>query len=186
MHTGAPVFPLQIMSIAVSAVVGPSRRLRVLVAAYGLANGAAAVAVGLLLPGRFALAPLAAAFFTCAAGCLLHRFATLTKTRRIDISGVGQVRLTVQQDMATSDAAAMFASGAPLPAPDAGAVAVLLPESTLWPHMLLLRLRSQAGEVTQLPVLPDSVAPGVFRALAVAAGAIGSRNKQLQGKRKIL
>jgi hypothetical protein len=170
------------MSIAVSAVVGPSRLLRGLVLAYGLANLAAAVAVGLLLPGRFALAPLAAALFTASAACLLHRFATPTKTRRIDISGVGQLRLTVQQDMRTSDAAGSVADGAaPLPAPEATLV-VLLPGTTIWPQLLLLRLRSQTGSVTHLPVLPDGVAPGVFRALAVAVGAIGSRNLQLQGK----
>jgi toxin CptA len=163
------------MSIAVSAVVRPSRCLRALVAAYGLTNVAAAVAAGLLVPDRLAYAPLSAAFFLCAGGFLLHGCTTLTKTRRIDISGVGQLRLTVQQDMRTRTADN-----------DAGVPVVVLPGTTIWPAAMLLRLQSEQGAVTLLAVLRDSVAPGEFRALAVAVAAIGGRNKSLQGKRKIL
>jgi toxin CptA len=166
------------MSIAVSAVVRPSRCLRVLVAAYGLTNVAAAVAAGLLVPDRLAYAPLSTAFFLCAGGFLLHGCTTLTKTRRIDISGVGQLRLTVQQDMRTRTA--------DNDAGVAGVPVVLLPGTTIWPVVMLLRLQSEQGAVTLLAVLRDSVAPGEFRALAVAVAAIGGRNKSLQGKRKIL
>jgi hypothetical protein len=170
------------MSIAVSAVVRPSRYLRALVAAYGLTNVAAAVAAGLLLPDRLGGAPLCAAFFLCAGAFLLHGCTTLTKTRRIDISGVGQLRLTVQQDMRmrTADDAVLAGAGA------VGVPVALLPGTTIWPAVMLLRLRSEQGEVTLLPVLRDSVARGEFRALAVAVAAIGGRNKSLQGKRKIL
>jgi len=176
------------MSIAVSAVVGPSRVLRALLAVYGLANLAAALAVGFAVPGRFKLARLSALFFCVAGAALLRSRTAVTKTRRLDISGVGQVRLTVQQDMRTRRAeAGLAAAGAPGEGAAADGVAVaLLAGSTVWPRLLLLHLRHEDGAVTLLPVLPDSVAPGMFRALAVAASATGGRNKPLQEQHKIL
>jgi toxin CptA len=176
------------MSIAVSAVVGPSRVLRALLAAYGLANLAAGLAVGFAVPGRFKLAQLSAIFFCIAGAALLRCGRAVTKTRRLDISGVGQVRLTVQQDMRTASATAdVLAAGVQEQATGADGVPVaLLAGSTVWPRLMLLRLRHEDGAVTLLPVLPDSVAPGVFRALAVAASAIGGRNKPLQEQHKIL
>lgn len=171
------------MSIAVSAVVGPSRVLRALLAGYGLANLAAALAVGFAAPARFRLPQLSAAVFCIAGAGLLRCSRGVTKTRRLDISGVGQLRLTVQQDIRTAGAAAaVSAAGASAD----GAPVALLAGSTVWPRLMLLRLRHEDGAVTLLPVLPDSVAPGVFRALAVAAGATGGRNKPLQEQHKIL
>jgi hypothetical protein len=173
---------LSMMSIAVSAVVAPSRRLRLLLAVYGVANLAAALAVGLLLPGRFQAAPVCALFFLVAGVLLLGGCRRATKTRRIDISGVGQVRLTVQQGMRTSDAAA----GVPAAGEPAGVPVALMAGSTVWPQLMLLRLRADSGAVVALPVLRDSVAPPVFRALAVAVGAIGGRGQQNGGAHKIL
>jgi toxin CptA len=160
------------MSIAVSAVVKPSRRLRALVLAYGFANLAAAFAVGLLLPARFVLGPLTAICFLAAGSVLLSSAVRATKMRQIDISGLGQVRLTVQQDMACNDV-------------DGVAVA-LLAGSTIWPGLLLLRLGSEGGAATAVPVLRDSVAPSVFRPLSVALGAIGGRGQPVFGTDKIL
>ncbi len=176
------------MSIAVSAVVGPSRVLRALLAAYGLANLAAGLAVGCAMPGRFKLARLSAVFFCIAGAALLRCRRAVTKTRRLDISGVGQLRLTVQQDIRTGSATAGVAAAGAV-REDAGAEGVpvvLLAGSTVWPRLMLLRLRHEDGAVTLLPVLPDSVAPGVFRSLAVAASATGGRNKPLQEQHKIL
>lgn len=160
------------MSIAVSAVVTPSRCLRALVLAYGFANLAAAFAVGLLLPERFVLGRWSAICFLVAGGVLLSSAVRPTKMRQIDISGLGQVRLTVQQDMACSDA-------------DGVAVA-LLAGSTIWPRLLLLRLGHPGGTVSVLPVLRDSVAPSVFRPLSVALVAIGGRSQPIFGTDKIL
>jgi toxin CptA len=176
------------MSIAVSAVVGPSRVLRALLAAYGLANLAAGFAVGFAMPGRFKLAQLSAIFFCIAGALLLRCRSAVTKTRRLDISGLGQIRLTVQQDIRTGSATAgILADGAPGNCAAAEGVPVVLSGgSTVWPRLMLLRLRDDSGALTLLPVLPDSVAPGVFRALAVAAGAIGGRNNRLQEQHKIL
>lgn len=148
------------MSIAVSAVIVPSRRLRRLLIAFCIVLCAVAVAVGSLLPARFAFAPLVALAPLFAALALGHAclfwHATAT-ARRIDISGVGQLRVTVQQDM----------SGAGMPA-------ALLPGATVWPCCMLLRLRLEDGAVLPLVLLPDSVGAGHYRALAVAVRALAS------------
>jgi len=149
-----------IMSIAVSAVVNPSRRLRGLLAAFCVALCAAALAVGLLLPERFAggaivaLAPLFAALLVGHSCTVLPVAATV---RRIDISGVGQLRVTVQQDMSGN-----------------GATALLLPGATVWPGCMVLRLRVESGAVRTLLLLPDSVGHGQYRALAVAVRALAA------------
>lgn len=160
------------MSIALSAVVKPSRRLRALVLAYGFANFAAAFAVGQLSPDRYVLGPLSAICFLAVGGVLLGSALGPIKMRQIDISGLGQLRLTVQQDMACKDA-------------DGDAV-TLLAGSTIWPQLLLLRLGSEGAAVTVVPVLRDSVAPSVFRPLSVALGAVGGHSQPIFGTDKIL
>jgi len=153
------------MSIAVSAIVVPSRRLRALSAGFALANLGAAAAVAGPLRDRFTLAPFCAAFFLVAGLFLLHAALLKIKTRRIDISGLGQLRLTVQQELRTNDAGG-----------DAATPVTLLAGSTVWPQLMLLLLRSDAGALTVLPVLQDSVAPQQFRALAVAVRAVGAKH----------
>ena len=181
------------MSLAVSAVIAPSRRLRCLLAAFCASLCAASLAVGLLLPERFALggavaiAPLLTAlslmrlFFPVLAGwpghasgrhgrsrlthstALLHAIATV---RRVDISGVGQLRLTVQQEFGEgAGVAAIAAPGSPM---------TLLPGATVWPCCILLRLRAENGVTWPLVLLPDSVTPGQYRALAVALRVMAS------------
>jgi toxin CptA len=157
------------MSIAVSAVVWPSHRLRRLVLAYGFANLAAAFAVGLLLPERFVLGPLTSLCFLTVGSVLLSSAMHATKVRQIDISGLGQVRLTVQQDMARND--------------EIGMPVALMAGSTFWPQLMLLRLGGEGGAVTVVPVLRDSVSPAAFRPLAVALGA---RGQPIFGTHKIL
>lgn len=148
------------MSIAVSAVVAPSRVLRALAALFGLCHLGAALAVWFLPGEPFRLAPLCAAFFLLAAGFLLAFSARRTNTLRIDISGLGELRLTVQQDLSGRGAGG-----------ESAVPAVLLPGSTLWPQLMLLRLRPADGAPLVLPVLRDSVTPQQFRALAVAVRA---------------
>jgi toxin CptA len=157
------------MSLAATAVVAPSRVLRALAALFGACNFAAALAV--LFPAdRFRLAPLCAAFFLLAAGFLLHSAARRNNTLRIDISGLGQLRLTVQQDL--RDHGADGENAVPV---------VLLAGSTLWPQMMLLRLQTAAGAVVVLPVLRDSVTPQQFRALAVALAATAGASAVVAG-----
>lgn len=159
------------MSIAVSAVVVPSRRLRALSAGFALANLAAAILAACVLRDRLHAAPLSAIFFLVAAVCLSHAALRKTKTLRIDVSGLGQVRLTVQQDLRTSDA-----GDGPVAGPAATTVAIL-PGSTVWPHLMLLLLRAERGALTVLPVLRDSLTPQQFRALSVAVRAAGGQGE---------
>lgn len=156
------------MSIAVSAIVVPSRRLRALSAAFALANLAAAILVAVVLRERFQGGLLSAIFFLVAAVCLLHAALRQIKTLRIDVSGPGQVRLTVQQDVGADGARSGLAAS---PAP-----VTLLAGSTVWPQLLLLLLRGERGGLTVLPVLRDSVTPQQFRALSVAVLAVGARS----------
>ena len=147
------------MSIAVTAVVAPSRRLRVLLAAFCASLLAASFAVGFVLPASFvrgAWLPLLLAGL--AVGCAWRCGKPLV--RQIDLSGVGSLRLTVQRNVRS---------------PSSTSVSVrLLPGATIWPCCMLLRLRADdSGAVWRLVLLPDSVAPGAWRALAVGLRAAG-------------
>ncbi|MES2129656.1 MAG: protein YgfX [Pseudomonadota bacterium] len=148
------------MSIAVCAVIAPSRRLRALLLAFALAHGLVALALAAGALGRFHAAP-GIAIACLLAGCALLRAALRAeKPRRFDISGRGELRLTVQQ------------TSVPMQ---------LAPGSTLWPQLLVLVLGSGAGAVDVLLVLPDSVARGQFRTLAVALRAMASASDEQSG-----
>ena len=86
------------MSIAVSALVRPSRIQRAVWGGCGLAQCAAALAVGLLAPGRFLWPPWVALALAAAGIAVLAAAAARAKTHQIDISGTGDLRVTVQQD----------------------------------------------------------------------------------------
>ena len=94
------------MSIAVSALVRPSRIQRLVWGGCGLAHCASALAVGLLAPEQFLLAPLLALVLAGAGACVLGAAARRPKAHRIDISGTGDLRVTVQQDVDGRDRAA--------------------------------------------------------------------------------
>ena len=149
------------MSIAVSAVVRPSVCLRLLsagLAVCALAAGAALAGgghrLGLLGAGASAL---------CGLLCLVFPGQN-TKPRQIDISGVGQIRLTVYLGMAGGAARTVG----------------LMPGSTLWPGLLLLRLRGDDGAVSALALWPGNVAGAAFRPLAVACRLIAARAGEVE------
>jgi toxin CptA len=147
------------MSIAVSAVIVPSRLLRCVMLCHGLASlvVAAALAAGMAGPFRF---PMGGAACCALAGVfVLRSLVPFRNVRGIDISGLGQLRLTVQQDIG--------ARSAPLR---------LLRGSTVWPGLMLLGLRGEDGVVRRLALLPDSVAVGQFRCLSVAIRDIAAQN----------
>ena len=153
------------MSIALSVVVRPSRLLRCGLLLFGAAHGAlalalyAGVAAPLAWPGAVAGAAL------LCAGLLVHAALRRRTPHQIDVSGVGELRVTVQHH-----------SGAPLAGP---ARMRLLPGSTIWPQLLVLRLgAAPRGAVLTLPVLPDSLPPAQFRALAVACMCIARRDNK--------
>ena len=158
------------MSIAVSAVIKPSRLLRVALAVYAAASAGAAMALASGSAGVY-LAPLVAAACLLAALAAGRAAAVSGTTRRIDISGLGEIRLTVQQSMGEA------APRAPVQ---------LLPGSTVWPIMLLLLLRDPGnGALTVLAILPDSVSHEQFRKLAVCIRAIAGRDNKFLDKNKI-
>jgi len=165
------------MSIAVSVVVGPSRIHRLLSLACGLAQSGAALAVGVVAPARFPSAPWLALALAATAAVLIHSGLRRPKTHRIDISGTGELRVTVQQDMdiAGVPAAGIQAVGAPV----GGGPVHLLPGSVAWPVLAVLRYRvpgAQAGTAGGvLTVWRDSVDGAAWRALAVALAVIGRR-----------
>ena len=155
------------MSIALSVLLMPSRRLRALRHAYAAAFAAAGAAIAAGLLGCYAQPWWPA--FACWAGAAAALFpGAASIPRGLDVSGVGELRVTVQLFHGTARGAA--------PAGRAGAagegVWLLQPGSTLWPAALLLRLLDGRGAVVALAVLPDSVARGEFRAVAVAFAAI--------------
>jgi toxin CptA len=157
------------MPIAVSAIVRPSRIHRCLLVGAGLALFAAALAVGVYAPARFHGAVLQACILAGAGAVLMHAGSARAKTHRIDISGTGDLVVTVQQGLRKRSLA-----GQPDAADDAAGV-VLLPGSVVWPPLMLLRLRDDRARVHVLPVWRDSVEPGAWRALAVAVLALGRR-----------
>lgn len=136
------------MSIAVSVVVRPSAGLRFMHA--GLCCCvlmSAAVCPGVLAPLLCVLAGLFGWVVGRPCGIALQ----------LDISGVGQVRLAVYQEP--------------------GTVWHLLDGSTLWPGMLLLRLRDEDGHVRSVLVLPDGVTWPELRALSLACRSVAGRTE---------
>jgi toxin CptA len=162
-HAVAAPSTFFLMSIAVSAVIVPSRVLRWAMLCHGLASVGAGIALA-LAGSRLAGLQWGAALACMLAGAaLLCSPAPGRNVRRIDISGVGQLRLTVQQGVGQAGARA--------------GVMHLLPGSTVWPGLLLLRLRGDDGKHCALVLLPDSVAAGRFRRLAVAIRDVAARKE---------
>ena len=163
----ARLAPLQkivvVMSIAVSAVILPSRLLRCALACFAAANLGAAAALGSGLAGPFRLPLTGACACLLAAVALGASLARGRKVRRIDISGLGQLRVTVQQEIGSNDTRTDLAE--------------LLRGSTVWPALMVLRLRRADGVIGALALLPDSVEPGQFRRLSVAIRDIAARKK---------
>lgn len=152
------------MSIAVSAVVHPSRILLAMIGAVAAMTALVGFTIGFGLVGDLPIMvrmPIASLVFFLAFFGFYHGTRN-RKTIQLDISGTGQIRL-------------MELIGDP-PCTDTnrphvrmiGEVVRLMSDSTLWPHMLLLRLRYDDGGIATVPIFPDSVSWDGFRALSVA------------------
>lgn len=148
------------MSIAVSAVIQPSRILLSLVGGMSmiLLGIAALVATGFIgnlsLLARIVLAAICASL---AIAAFLRARSRKTKYV-IHISGIGQIRLAVEKSNEQSivDGAAE------------GELVHLLPISTIWSGLLLLHLQNERQQITVVTILPDAVSTESFRALLVA------------------
>lgn len=167
-----------LMSIAVSAFVRPSRTARCLLAGWGLACIAAAWAVAAAGSARFAgAAPITALLL--GGGLALGAIALRRpKMHRIDISGTGELRVTVQQNMRMPCPVGRAQAGDVAGGDDAPLA--LLPGSVLWPGLMVLRLgASGAPGLTSrippfwLPIWRDSLDGDAWRTLAVALAVIG-------------
>jgi hypothetical protein len=93
------------------------------------------------------------------------------KAHHIDISGIGQIRLG--EDSALT--ATSFCNASPMGGGASGVVS-LMEDSTLWSHLLLLRLKAENQSVKVIFVLPDCVDRRTFKALSVACRWIATRN----------
>lgn len=162
-----------IMSIAVSAVVRPSRLLLVMVTAVCLC----VILIAVLLAGDyFGIASgrqgllLALTYLVTAISCWSLFFFS-QKSYFIAISAAGQIRI-LELDGLFSETREVSDSNS-----NSWFVVKLLDDSTLWPKLLLLRLRSESGRLFVLPILPDSVSLQSFRSLSVACRWIAVRIK---------
>ncbi len=152
------------MSIAVSAIVHPSRVLLALVGAMCAGAAAVGLAIGFDMFGelpRLSRWLLGGTIVFLAVFGFYHGVRH-RKILHIDISGEGQFRLTE-----VSSAGPCTNTNRPHVGSH-GAVVALMKDSTIWPHLLLLRLQADNGKITTVPILPDSVSRDSFRALSVA------------------
>lgn len=161
------------MSIAVSAIVHPSRALFAMVCAMcaGTAAIATLVAVGVIgeLPVLARCLLSTVIIFLAVFGFyhgVWHR-----KILHIDISGAGQIHVAE-----VGSARPCRNENRPHVGDGEVVVASLLKSSTIWPHLLLLRLRAENGRITMVPILPDSVSRDSFRALSVACRWLAARS----------
>lgn len=149
------------MSIAISAVLRTPVGLRLLQACLGLC---ALLAAWPLATGAYALGWPAALASAAGGVVLLAASCSNGKPRTLDISPVGQFRLTEHDEY----------GGEPVPA---ALPLRLLPGSTLWPALLVLRLASDEGRSVTVIVQRALPATLVFRELAVACRAIAARGR---------
>lgn len=154
------------MNIAVSTVVLPSRWLSNLVLGICLMAVVVSVLVG---SGWIAgISGLSRMMITVA--CLFAIFIACVrafgdrKTCRIDISGVGQIRLTILRKYPQPDRQSPYGHGDY----SEGDIVRLMSDSTFWPCLLLLRLKDERRNINTLFILPDSVSRESFRRLSVA------------------
>jgi toxin CptA len=160
------------MTIAVSVVVRPSRI--VMLSTCATAFAAVLAACSLLLGSHESSAALRlhiSFIATICSAAAVFRAVRLRKTFHIDISGIGQIRLTQYSGMLAWYENANFALDG-----DLGQVVHLSRNSVLWPQCLLLRLKPVTGSGSWVVVLPDAVAGCGFAGLSVACRIIAKRN----------
>ncbi len=170
------------MSIAVSAVVTPSRFLKMMT----LVICSGSVAIGIAVGWAEASAPPARsdalvpailriiAALTCVFAGLQggRRIFQCEAAFRIDISGIGQIRLV---RLAVDGKGDCFRSGK-IPCDASSGPLKLLPQSTLWSMLMVLRLQNEAGHIQTLLILPDTMPPTSIRMLSVACLWIAAHN----------
>lgn len=150
------------MSIALSTDIQPSKRLFwALNAMLLLAN----VAVYLsLLEFKFTVLPLLFALLSSiiASFALAWRFHQQQITYRIEINNTGQIILRFWSKELNATRSEIVS---------------LLPDSLIWPQLMLLQFRLSEGKIIFVRVLNDSASPEALRRLRVALRWIGKSQR---------
>jgi toxin CptA len=162
------------MSIATSVVVKPSRLMLALVGVLCLGVVFVGIVIGLGMVGE--LPTWQRMLF--AISCILLapigflRTVRMQKFVRLDISGTGQIRLSNSASRSAARENRVSTS-------TDGTLVSLLPDSTIWPRFLLLRLQAEDGKVYIVPIWPDSLPAESLRAVAVACRWVAAHNQHL-------
>lgn len=159
------------MTIAVSVMVFPSHLLAFAVRAIAFL---AALAIVLILFNPSNLSAIfcfqIALLASILVGSAIFTLRRPGKTFHIDISGIGQIRLTQYSGVSIP----YKNTGMPLDG-SSGQLVHLCPDSILWPHLMLLRLKTDEGEIFSVPVLHDSLDATDFAQLLVACRWIAAQ-----------
>lgn len=160
------------MSIAVSTVVLPSRQLAVLTGGFclGVAGIAALLVSGAAIDAPLAMRSVLALVLTVVLVWASRAAIWCGKSLRIDISEHGEI--TVAED----EACTIEGMRAGREQDAGGTVVTLLPDSTIWPYLLLLRLRADDRRTRNVLILRDCMSAEKFRALSVACHWIAAHN----------
>jgi toxin CptA len=156
------------MSIAIAVQSRPSKTGSLLMAIVSTALiGVGTIALLQLFPDS-----LDKACEIAAIGILLAVFACFALHKRrgsiaLMITNSGQIRLSrVDQDYLGGD--------------DRADIVQMMPDSTIWPFFILLRLRKQNKKLIAVPFFPGDLSPELFRRLSVACRWIATRNDAAQ------
>lgn len=174
----------QFMTIAVSTLVRPSRWLRISAVSICLMALSVPLFVGTgLVKSNVSTFLNIIISFGCLIATTIGLWMALSRQQmyRIDISGIGQIRLTVLKASARSSLA--NESHRDTDYQINGEIVRLMENSTIWPGLLLLRLQLEGGAISTLPILYDCVSHDSFRALSVACKWISVRNEFADEKR---
>ena len=157
------------MSIACTIHIGASPTLRAALAIFAALHAALALGIATAWLGEFHFPAFLLLVHTCAtiacAICAVQR----PTVRRLDVSGLGAITVTVQQWLRQRTV--------PQSVP-----VQLLPGSTFLPGLLVLRLQDEQGKTSVIAVLPDAIRGGEFRRVAAALRTIAARDAVLRDR----
>ncbi|MEO8837568.1 MAG: protein YgfX [Herbaspirillum sp.] len=167
------------MSIATYAIVEPSRTLLVLVGLMCVAVLGVGVAIGFGQVGRVHDLVRGAVGLGCV--CLSTATWFWYCRRRLVfylyVSAAGQIRFTAQR---LSDRKLLLQADAVPVQPVAETEVELMATSTIWPWLLLLRLKADNDKIATVVILPDSVTSASFRELAVCCRWLAAHKHSLK------
>lgn len=159
------------MTIAVSVMVSPSRLLTAAVRGMILLAALALALIPSFNPNLSAIFRFQISLFaSILLGSAIFMPRRPGKTFHIDISGIGQIRLTQYSRVSIP----YKNTGMPLDG-SSGQLVQLSPDSILWPHLMLLRFKTVQGELFSIPVLNDSLAASDFAQLLVSCRWIAAQ-----------